>query len=86
MQILLRLRRGPGNREQGGPDRRGLPATRKLLKVALGVLKKTFDMWSSALVLKQVPPVRFKTYKLNESAGGVMGLVQQIINDAKACG
>ncbi len=48
------------------------------------MLKKTFDMWSPGLVLKQVPPVRFKTFKLNESAGGVMGLIQQIINDAKA--
>ena len=54
--------------------------------MALGVLKKTFDMRSSALVQKQVPPVKFKTYKQNECAGGVMGLIQQIINDAKACG
>ena len=43
-------------------------------------------MLFSALVQKQVPPVSFKTYKLNESAGGVMGWIQQIINDAKACG
>merc|ERR1719310_873532 len=30
------------------------------------------------------PPGGFKKYKKNASAGGVMGLIQQIINDAKA--
>ena len=30
------------------------------------------------------PPFGFKEYKNNESAGGVMGMIQQIINDAKA--
>ena len=30
------------------------------------------------------PPAGFKAYKKNEAAGGVMGLIQQIISDAKA--
>merc|ERR1719350_2544348 len=30
------------------------------------------------------PPAGFETYKNNAASGGVMGLLQQIINDAKA--
>merc|ERR1712139_486839 len=30
------------------------------------------------------PPPGFKAYKKNAAAGGVMGMIQQIINDAKA--
>merc|ERR1719264_8031 len=30
------------------------------------------------------PPAGFETYKKNSASGGVMGLLQQIINDAKA--
>merc|ERR1719316_2165224 len=33
---------------------------------------------------KQEPPVSFKPYKKNASSGGVMGMIQQIIDDAKA--
>merc|ERR1719420_625768 len=33
---------------------------------------------------KQTPPVAFKTYKKNASSGGVMGMIQTIIDDAKA--
>merc|ERR1719359_363620 len=32
----------------------------------------------------QAPPPGFKAYKKNAAAGGVMGMIQQIINDAKA--
>ena len=30
------------------------------------------------------PPPGFEAYKKNAAAGGVMGMIQQIINDAKA--
>jgi len=61
-------------------------ATQKLLKQALEVLKGFYDK-KAALVQgagKQTPPTGFKAYKKNESSGGVMGMIQTIIDDAKA--
>jgi len=66
-------------------------ATQKLLKAALGVLKGFYEKKaaSAAFVQKQEPagpppPPGFKEYKNNAASGGVMGMIQQIINDAKA--
>merc|ERR1719388_601126 len=65
-------------------------ATQKLLQQALDVLKGFYD--KAALIAvgqKQEPagpppPPGFKAYKKNAASGGVMGMIQQIINDAKA--
>merc|ERR1719265_2122708 len=65
-------------------------ATQKLLTQALNVLKGFYD--KKALLQKSAatqpagppPPPGFKTYEKNASSGGVMGMIQQIINDAKA--
>jgi len=65
-------------------------ATQKLLAVALGILKGFYD--KAALVqLKSAkqpagppPPPGFKTYEKSASSGGVMGMMQSIIDDAKA--
>jgi len=66
-------------------------ATQKLLAQALGVLKGVYDKKAKAALLQQgqepagpPPPPGFKSYKKNAAAGGVMGMIQQIINDAKA--
>merc|ERR1719316_546041 len=66
-------------------------ATQKLLAQALNVLKSFYDKKAKALALAQKeepagppPPPGFKAYKKNAGAGGVMGMIQQIINDAKA--
>merc|ERR1719265_2478001 len=65
-------------------------ATQKLLNQALEVLKGFYDKKAAMLQrrgkqgAKQTPPVAFKPYKKNASGGGVMGMIQQIINDAKA--
>merc|ERR1719399_1427504 len=65
-------------------------ATQKLLAQALNVLKGFYDKKAKmALVQKKqpagpAPPPGFKAYKKNAAAGGVMGMIQQIINDAKA--
>lgn len=53
-------------------------ATQKLLTQALEVLKGFYDKKAS---LAQQPA--FKAYKKNESSGGVMGMIQAIIDDAK---
>jgi len=66
-------------------------ATQKLIKVALTVLKGFYD--KAALVQTgslahqpagPPPPPGFKTYEKSASSGGVMGMMQSIIDDAKA--
>merc|ERR1719252_353104 len=66
-------------------------ATQKLLAQALSVLKGFYDKKAKAALVQQKqepagppPPPGFKAYKKNAAAGGVMGMIQQIINDAKA--
>merc|ERR1719399_1259773 len=66
-------------------------ATQKLLQAALTILKGFYDKAgpTDAAMLQQEPagpppPPGFKEYKKNASSGGVMGMIQQIINDAKA--
>jgi len=62
-------------------------ATQKLLTAALEILKGFYE--KKAALLQQEPagpppPPGFKEYKKNAGAGGVMGMIQQIITDAKA--
>merc|ERR1719399_416371 len=65
-------------------------ATVKLLQGALGVLKSFYDKKAKAVALAQTkkagppPPPGFKEYKKNAAAGGVMGMIEGIIADAKA--
>merc|ERR1719502_2038867 len=65
-------------------------ASQKLLTAALNILK---GFYAKKAALAQVgssepagppPPAGFSEYKKNAAAGGVMGMIQQIINDAKA--
>merc|ERR1719321_880504 len=67
-------------------------ATQKLLEAALGILKGFYE--KAALVQvsqhgqkaasEQAPPPGFKSYEKNKKSGGVMGMMQGIIDDAKA--
>merc|ERR1711957_522205 len=62
-------------------------ASQKLLQAALTILDGFYK--KKAALLQQEPagpppPPGFKEYKKNEAAGGVTGMIQQIINDAKA--
>jgi hypothetical protein len=64
-------------------------ATQKLLTAALNILKGFYAKKAEALVQTEQPagpppPPGFEAYKKNAAAGGVMGMIQQIINDAKA--
>merc|ERR1719333_794501 len=66
-------------------------ATQKLLAAALNILKGFYAKKAKAAALLQSqqpagppPPPGFEAYKKNAAAGGVMGMIQQIINDAKA--
>merc|ERR1712151_504350 len=59
-------------------------ATAKLLKATLTVLQ---DFYGKALLQEPAgppPPAGFEAYKKNQASGGVMGMIQQIIDDAKA--
>jgi len=63
--------------------------TQKLLKAALAVLADVYGKKGTSLAQKQEPvgpppPPGFETYKKSAASGGVMGLLQQIISDAKA--
>merc|ERR1719399_2475551 len=65
-------------------------ATQKLLAGALNILKGFYE--KAALVQKSAkqepagppPPPGFKKYENNAQSGGVMGMIQMIIDDAKA--
>merc|ERR1740125_69503 len=65
-------------------------ATQKLLAAALNILKGFYAKKAAAALLQTgqpagpPPPPGFDAYKKNAAAGGVMGMIQQIINDAKA--
>merc|ERR550514_2173185 len=67
-------------------------ATVKLLNQALNVLKAVYDKKAKKAALAQTgkaaseqapAPPGFKTYKKSGGAGGVMGMIQQIIDEAK---
>merc|ERR1719155_59729 len=65
-------------------------ATQKLLTAALNILKGFYEKKAKAVLLETQqpagppPPPGFEAYKKNAAAPGVMGMIQQIINDAKA--
>jgi DNA repair exonuclease SbcCD ATPase subunit len=66
-------------------------ATQKLLQAALGVLQDFYGKKAAAALLQQKqepagppPPPGFEAYKKNAASGGVMSMIEQIIQDAKA--
>merc|ERR1719247_870428 len=64
-------------------------ASQKLLTAALDILKGFYEKEEAALLQQKdnkgpPPPPGFKEYKKSGAAGGVMGMIQEIINDAKA--
>merc|ERR1719174_1619955 len=65
-------------------------ATQKLLTAALNILKGFYAKKAKAALVQvqepagPPPPPGFEAYKKNAAAGGAMGMIQQIINDAKA--
>ena len=63
-------------------------ASQKLLQAALNILKGFYEKKAAALLQQEPagppPPPGFKDYKKNAALGGVMGMIQQTINDSKA--
>jgi len=58
-------------------------ASQKLLTAALDILKGFYEKQQALVQEGQAPPPGFKEYKKSGNAGGVMGMIQEIINDAK---
>jgi len=58
-------------------------ASQDLLKQALDVLKAVYAKKAMALAQKQAPPPGFKSFKKNKNSGGVMGMIQGLIDEAK---
>mmetsp|Transcript_81532 Transcript_81532/g.218145 ORF Transcript_81532/g.218145 Transcript_81532/m.218145 type:complete len:675 (+) Transcript_81532:115-2139(+) len=88
------LKRAGEDREQENKDFQETVAdqraTVKLLEKTLDVLKGFYNKKHKGASLLQrqepagpPPPPGFKSYKKNSGSGGVMGMIQQIINDAK---
>jgi hypothetical protein len=85
-ELELNLKRGGEDREKENQEFQKVVAdqraSQKLLTAALDILKGVYE--KAALVQDgQAPPPGFGEYKKNENAGGVMGMIQTIINDAK---
>merc|ERR1719201_1172084 len=57
-------------------------ATQDLLKSALDVLKSVYKK-AAALIQKQDPPAGFKAHKKNKHGGGVVGMIQGLIDESK---
>jgi hypothetical protein len=57
-------------------------ASQDLLQQALDVLKAVYAK-KLALMQKQEPPASFKKYEKNKKSGGVMGMIQELIDESK---
>jgi len=94
-EMQVQLKRAGENREKENKEFQTTVAdqreTQKLLQVALGILREVYGGKKSASLVQgrqepvgPPPPAGFETYKKNEASGGVLSLIQQIIDDAKA--
>jgi len=94
-EMQVQLKRAGEDREKENKEFQAVVAdqreTQELLKKALQVLAGFYSKKASLAQKgkKQEPagpppPAGFETYKKNAGSGGVMGLLQQIISDAKA--
>jgi len=93
-ELQLQMKRAGEDREKQNKEFQTViadqRATQKLLQASLGILKGFYEKaalvqkGSSVEVSGQAPPPGFKSYEKNKKSGGVMGMMQGIIDDAKA--
>merc|ERR1719293_404283 len=93
-EMQVQLKRAGEDREKQNKEFQTTVAdqreTQKLLTAALAVLCEFYGKKAKAALLQSSqpagppPPPGFEAYKKNAAAPGVMGMIQQIINDAKA--
>mgnify|MGYP003958906239 CR=1 FL=1 len=86
-ELSLNMKRGGEDREKENKEFQLVVAdqraAQKLLTAALDILKGFYEKAAALVQEGQAPPPGFKEYKKNEKSGGVMGMIQTIINDAK---
>jgi len=93
-EMQVQMKRAGEDREKENKDFQMTAAdqreTQKLLTTALGVLKDFYAKSKAAALVQEQepagppPPAGFEAYKKNAASSGVIGLLQQIISDAKA--
>merc|ERR1719446_907280 len=87
-ELNLNMKRGGEDREKENKEFQLVVAdqraSQKLLTAALDVLKGFYEKAAALVQEGQAPPPGFNEYKKNENSGGVMGMIQTIINDAKS--
>merc|ERR1712241_344498 len=92
-EMQLQMKRAGEDREKENKEFQMTVAeqreTQRLLKAALSVLQDFYG--KAALIQRQKqepagppPPPGFEAYKKNAASGGVMDMIKEIINDAKA--
>merc|ERR1719240_1034547 len=85
--IQLELKHAGEDRELANKDYQTVVADQRasqdLLKQALDVLKAVYPK-KMALMQKQEPPAAFKKHEKNKHGGGVVGMIQGLIDEAKA--
>merc|ERR1712066_778961 len=91
-EMQVQLKRAGEDREKQNKEFQSTVAdqraTQKLLKAALTVMEDFYGKQNAASFAQQEPvgpppPPGFEEYKNNAASGGVMGMMQQIITDAK---
>merc|ERR1719329_573712 len=86
-ELNLNMKRGGEDREKENKEFQLVVAdqraAQKLLTAALDILEGFYEKAAALVQEGQAPPPGFKEYKKNEKSGGVMGMIQTIINDAK---
>eukprot|EP00448_Togula_jolla_P041852 CAMPEP_0170621270 /NCGR_PEP_ID=MMETSP0224-20130122/28513_1 /TAXON_ID=285029 /ORGANISM="Togula jolla, Strain CCCM 725" /LENGTH=695 /DNA_ID=CAMNT_0010947521 /DNA_START=60 /DNA_END=2147 /DNA_ORIENTATION=- len=94
-EMQVQLKRAGEDREKENKEFQTTVAdqreTQKLLKAALAMLGEFYGKEKGAALVQgqqepvgPPPPAGFKEYKKSAGSAGVMGMIQQIINDAKA--
>eukprot|EP00403_Amphidinium_massartii_P034326 CAMPEP_0178432880 /NCGR_PEP_ID=MMETSP0689_2-20121128/32619_1 /TAXON_ID=160604 /ORGANISM="Amphidinium massartii, Strain CS-259" /LENGTH=688 /DNA_ID=CAMNT_0020054893 /DNA_START=63 /DNA_END=2129 /DNA_ORIENTATION=+ len=94
-EMQVQLKRAGEDREKQNKEFQMVVAdqreTQKLLQQAMTVLEEFYGKHAAGLVQQKKqepagppPPAGFEAYKKNAASSGVLGLLQQIINDAKA--
>merc|ERR1739848_30576 len=92
-EMQVQMKRAGEDREKQNKEFQATVAdqreTQKMLEAALSILAEFYGKDKAAAMLQQdpvgpPPPAGFEAYKKNAASGGVMGMIQQIINDAKA--
>jgi len=89
-EASLQLKHAGENREKANSEFQQTVAdqraTQKLLKAALDILKGFYEKAALAQMSAQAvdEQPKFKKFEKNKKSGGVMGMMQEIIDDAKA--